>query len=223
MGKNKLAHFEEMKEFANVVQPPNFGEVHPLKGRWASEFFGNSNPIVLELGCGKGEYTLALARRNPNVNYIGVDVKGARIWRGAKTAVEEQMDNVGFLRTKIDFIDHFFDKDEVAELWMTFSDPQPKKPRKRLTSPLFIARYRKFLREGGAINMKIDSELLFDYTIEQIEANGYVIEERSNDIYNGYLDQLDEGWRGLLNEKTYYEAKWLKEGRAIKFLRFTLT
>ena len=170
MGKDKLKRFYELNTFTNVLQP-SLNEIkpaHKIKGKWNLEF-KNDNPIVLELGCGKGEYTVGLAKLNPDVNFIGVDIKGARIWRGAKTTNDENIENVRFLRTKIDFIDHFFTKDEVSDIWLTFSDPQPKRPRKRLTSPLFIDRYKKILCPNGIIHLKTDSNLLYHYTLDEIK------------------------------------------------------
>ena len=173
MGKDKLRRFAENLTFECLVQPEFediFHKDHPLKGRWHEDFFGNDNPVILELGCGKGEYTIALAERNPHNNYIGVDIKGARMWRGAKTATESGMGNVGFLRTRIEFINSFFGRDEVSEIWITFPDPQLKtrRAKKRLTSPLFLEYYARFLRPDGWINLKTDSQHLFGYTGEVI-------------------------------------------------------
>ena len=155
MGKDKLKRFSELNTFTHVLQP-RLNEIkpaHKIKGNWSFEF-KNEAPIVLELGCGKGEYTIGLAKQYPHINFIGVDIKGARIWRGAKTCVEEKIENVRFIRTKVDFIEHFFRENEVSEIWLTFSDPQPKRPRKRLTSPLFIDRYKKILSQNGIIHLK---------------------------------------------------------------------
>ena len=169
MGKDKLKKFAENKTFRCLVQPEFdeiFGKDHPLKGRWHADFFRNDRPIVLELGCGKGEYTVALAADDPARNYIGVDIKGARMWRGAKTATEQGMDNVGFLRTRIEFITSFFAPGEVSELWITFPDPQLKtrRAKKRLTAPPFLACYAQLLAPGGWINLKTDSQHLYRYT-----------------------------------------------------------
>ena len=168
MGKDKLKKFAENKTFRCLVQPEFdeiFGKDHPLKGRWHADFFRNDRPIVLELGCGKGEYTVALAADDPARNYIGVDIKGARMWRGAKTATEQGMDNVGFLRTRIEFITSFFAPGEVSELWITFPDPQLKtrRAKKRLTAPPFLACYAQLLAPGGWINLKTDSQHLYRY------------------------------------------------------------
>ena len=176
MGKDKLKRFAEVETFNNVIQPDikNLDSNHETKGLWHKKF-GNSNSIILELGCGKGEYTVGLAKKFPNMNFIGIDIKGSRIWRGAKTCIEENIQNVFFLRSKVDFINHFFDKNEVSEIWLTFSDPQPKKPRKRLTSPLFIDRYKKILKKEGVIHLKTDSDLLYEYTIDEISSKNYEI------------------------------------------------
>lgn len=204
-----------------MVQP-EFDEIfhrdHPLKGRWHKDFFGNDRPIILELGCGKGEYTTALAQRNPQNNYIGVDIKGARMWRGAKTATENGMGNVGFLRTRIEFINSFFAEGEVAEIWITFPDPQLKTRRasKRLTSPLFLARYARLLREDGAINLKTDSKHLYAYTGAVIRHYGLRCEASEADIYGtGFADET-------LSVKTAYESRFLEMGLPITYTRFSL-
>ncbi|MCI5718340.1 MAG: tRNA (guanosine(46)-N7)-methyltransferase TrmB [Alistipes sp.] len=221
MGKDKLRRFAENLTFKCLVQPEFediFHKDHPLKGRWNADFFGNDRPIILELGCGKGEYTIALARRNPQYNYIGVDIKGARMWRGAKTATEEKMDNVGFLRTRIEFIDSFFAEGEVAEIWITFPDPQLKtrRAKKRLTSPLFLEYYARFLREDGWINLKTDSQHLYGYTNEVIRRFGLPCEVSNNDIYgSGYADET-------LSVKTAYETRFLQLGLPITYTRFSL-
>ena len=167
MGKGKLAKFADMETFSNVFQYPfSTYEAHPftMQGHWRDEYFGNNNPIVLELGCGKGEYAVELARNYPDKNFIGVDIKGARMWTGASQALNEGLKNVAFLRTNIEIIDRFFAKDEVEEIWLTFSDPQMKNPRKRLTSTYFMERYRRFQTDGGTIHQKTDSNFLFTYT-----------------------------------------------------------
>ena len=182
MGKDKLRRWKEIKTFNNVIEN-EFGADCEFKGKWNSLFFKNDNPIVLELGCGKGEYTVGLANRNKNKNYIGVDIKGARIYIGAKEAYTKKLGNVGFLRTRIDFIDRCFEQNEVDEIWLTFSDPQPKKPRKRLTSPLFIERYRNFLKPKGLVHLKTDNSLLYEYSIEEINEKNYPLLYSSSDIY----------------------------------------
>jgi tRNA (guanine-N7-)-methyltransferase len=221
MGKDKLRKFAENLTFENLVQP-EFDDVfrrdHPLKGRWGAEFFGNARPIVLELGCGKGEYTVGLGAADPDRNFIGIDIKGARMWRGAKTATEMGMRNVGFLRTRIEFINSFFGPGEVSELWITFPDPQLKKGRekKRLTSPVFLAYYAGFLAPGGKINLKTDSRELHDYTLEVIAENDLPCEGACADIYGtGLVDPA-------LSLKTTYERRFLAEGKPITYLRFGL-
>ena len=227
MGKGKLAKFAEMAENPLVVECPFWllqKEGFPLKGKWHEEFFKNNNPIVLELGCGRGEYTIGLARRFPDKNFIGVDIKGARMWHGAKTALEEGMKNVAFLRTNIECIAGFFAPDEVAELWLTFSDPQMKKATKRLTSTYFMERYRKFLVDGGLIHVKTDSNFLATYTKYMVEKNGLPLLRCSFDLY-GQLT-TDNGQRtfdpSLTEIRTYYESMWLERGIPIKYLQFQL-
>ena len=221
MGKDKLKRFAENLTFERLIQP-SFAEIfnkdHELKGRWHREFFGNDNPIVLELGCGKGEYTVALAERNPGHNYIGIDIKGARMWRGAKTATENGMNNVGFVRTRIEFINSFFAEGEVDEIWITFPDPQLKtrRAKKRLTSPLFLERYARMLAPEGAINLKTDSQHLYNYTQAVIGHFGLPCEVSNNDIYgSGYADEV-------LSVKTAYEKMFLERGLPITYTRFSL-
>ena len=223
MGKDKLKKFSELNTFTNVLQP-SLNEIQPahkIKGKWNLEF-KNDNPIVLELGCGKGEYTIGLAKRNPDTNFIGVDIKGARIWKGAKTMNDQKIENVRFLRTKIDFIEHFFSKDEVSEIWLTFSDPQPKRPRKRLTSPLFIERYKKFLCPNGTIHLKTDSNLLYNYTLDEIKENNYTIIEKSTNIYNELIPRATKKLQETLSIQTFYESLWLKENKTIKYIAFVI-
>lgn len=221
MGKDKLRRFAENETFACLVQPSFediFGRPHNLRGQWRDAFFGNGNPIVLELGCGRGEYTVALAERNPDRNYIGVDIKGARMWRGAKTATEREMKNVGFIRTRIEFIESFFAGGEVDEIWITFPDPQLKSRRakKRLTSPLFLERYARILSEDGVINLKTDSQHLYNYTNAVIEHYGLPCEVSNADIYgSGYADEV-------LSVKTAYEQMFLERGLPITYTRFSL-
>ncbi len=206
-----------MKNFEHVVQVPyhtiennNFY----LRGKWAKDFFKNENPIVLELGCGKGEYTVELAAMNPNINYIGVDIKGARLWKGAKQAKERELKNVGFLRTNIELIAQFFVENEVAEIWLTFPDPQMKRVRKRLTSTFFLNRYRKFLKPGGIIHLKCDSNFQYTYTRTMVQLNQFEILAETNNLYE---------WQHLtdvLRIKTYYEKQWLDRGITSKYLAF---
>lgn len=221
MGKDKLRRFAENLTFRCMIQPA-FDEIfrhdYPLKGRWNADFFHNDNPIVLELGCGKGEYTVALAERNRNRNYIGIDIKGARMWRGAKTATERGMDNVAFVRTRIEFINSFFAEGEVAEIWITFPDPQLKSRRakKRLTSPLFLEYYARLLAPNGAINLKTDSKHLYNYTQAVIERYGLPCHASQTDIYgSGGVD-------ASLAVKTAYEQMFLSRGLPITYTRFGL-
>lgn len=217
MGKNKLQKFEQMETFPHVFQAP-FGKLSEegfaMKGKWNKEFFKNDNPIVLELGCGKGEYTVALADRNPDVNYIGVDIKGARMWNGAKKAFERGMTNVAFIRTQIELIDHFFVAGEISEIWLTFPDPQMKKVRKRLTSTRFLELYRKFLVENGIVNLKTDSNFQYTYTYEMAKANTLTILENITDVHN--TSEKND----VLNIRTHYEEQWLERGLTIKFISF---
>lgn len=221
MGKNKQRRFQENLTFTNLVQPDFddiFGHDHPLKGRWRDDFFGNDNPVVLELGCGRGEYTVALAARRPDVNHIGVDIKGARMWRGAKTATEAGMKNVGFLRTRIEFINSFFAPGEVNEIWITFPDPQLKKQRvkKRLTSPQFLEYYARFLAPGGTIHLKTDSRHLHEYTKAVIRENNLAVAACGGDIYGAGVADAD------LSIRTAYEEKFLAQGLPITYVRFSL-
>ncbi|MFI3258627.1 MAG: tRNA (guanosine(46)-N7)-methyltransferase TrmB [Rikenellaceae bacterium] len=221
MGKDKLRKFAENLTFKCFVQPEFddiFQKDHPLKGKWREEFFSNTNPIVLELGCGKGEYTVALAERDPNRNYIGIDIKGARMWRGAKSATQRGMSNVGFLRTRIEFINSFFAEGEIDELWITFPDPQLKtrRAKKRLTAPTFLNYYAKMLSEEGVINLKTDSKHLYNYTTEVIRHFSLPCEVSNDDIYgSGYADEV-------LSVKTAYEAMFLQRGLPITYTRFGL-
>ena len=222
MGKDKLKRFSQMLTFENVIQPEiNFySKDDDLKGNW-STVFNNQNPIVLELGCGAGEYTVALAKHYPKRNFIGVDIKGARIWKGAKSAIEEDLDNVRFLRTKVDFVTKFFGENEVDEIWLTFSDPQPKKPKKRLTSNLFIDRYLKFLKPNGVVHLKTDSELLYDFTLEEIKSNGFELLKNITNVYkDSYVDS--QNLKKVLFIKTFYEKKWIELGKTIKYLGFKI-
>ena len=222
MGKDKLKRFSQMLTFENVIQPEiNFySKDDDLKGNW-STVFNNQNPIVLELGCGAGEYTVALAKHYPKRNFIGIDIKGARIWKGAKSAIEEDLDNVRFLRTKVDFVTKFFGENEVDEIWLTFSDPQPKKPKKRLTSNLFIDRYLKFLKPNGVVHLKTDSELLYDFTLEEIKSNGFELLKNITNVYkDSYEDSQD--LKKVLFIKTFYEKKWIELGKTIKYLGFKI-
>jgi tRNA (guanine-N7-)-methyltransferase len=219
VGKNKLAKFEEMERFENVVQVPYKKlqeEDFVLKGKWANDFFKNANPIILELGCGKGEYTVELAEKNSGKNYIGVDIKGARMHVGAKQALVKNLKNVAFLRTNIEIIDHFFADGEVDEIWLTFPDPQMKKTRKRLTSTSFMNLYRKFLKKEGVVHLKTDSNFQFTYTSAMAHLNGFEILAETNNLYESEI--LNE----TLQIKTFYEKQWLSRGITIKYIAFKL-
>ena len=220
MGKGKLAKFADMAENPLVVECPFWklqNEGFALKGKWHSDFFHNDNPIVLELGCGRGEYTVGLAKRFPDINFIGVDIKGSRMWHGAKEALEKGMKNVAFLRTNIECIDGLFAEDEVAEIWLTFSDPQMKKATKRLTSTYFMERYRRFLVDEGIINVKTDSNFLATYTKYMVEKNNLKMEFFTEDLYN--TESVDDA---LTSIQTYYEGMWLERGIPIKYIKFRL-
>lgn len=223
MGKNKLSRFAENATFEHVVQPP-FAELvsgsFPLKGRWNADFFEREAPLVLELGCGRGEYTVGLAGLYPERNFLGVDIKGARIWRGARNAKEAGIENVGFLRTHVDHLLQCFGPQEVDEVWLTFSDPQIGKARKRLTSPLFLERYKQILKPDGLIHLKTDSPLLYEYTLEQVAAHKLRIHERSANVYTDLVTRVPPQEQAVLNIRTYYEQMWLAEGRTIHYVRF---
>jgi len=220
MGKNKLSKFAEMEEFPHVVQVSSHeirsGQPFAMKGRWNEQFFRNTNPIVLELGCGKGEYTVALAEQNPAFNYIGIDIKGARMWTGAKASQARGLTNVGFLRTNIEMIAHFFAPGEVQEIWLTFPDPQMKKVTKRLTATNFLANYGKFLKPGGLIHLKTDSPFLFTYTRVMVELNRFPVQVLIEDVHA--LAPPDP----VLSILTYYEQQWISRGLTIKYIQFEL-
>lgn len=223
MGKGKLEKFAEMETFKNVFQYPfSVLENVPfdMKGHWCDDYFKNNHPIVLELGCGKGEYTVGLARLFPDVNFIGVDIKGARMWTGAKQALAEGLDNVAFLRTNIEMIDRFFASDEVREIWLTFSDPQMKNARKRLSSTYFMNRYRRFLVDGGVVHLKTDSNFLFTYTSLMVEKNQLPLLQKTADLY--HTADVDEATRRILSIQTYYESMWMERGLNIKYIKFRL-
>ena len=224
MGKGKLAKFADMETYGNVFQfPYSTYDEHPftMQGRWREQYFGNDNPIVLELGCGKGEYTVELARNYPGKNFIGVDIKGARMWTGATQALNEGLRNVAFLRTNIEIIDRFFSADEVQEIWLTFSDPQMKNPRKRLTSTWFMERYRRFLTDGGLLHLKTDSNFLFTYTTLMAEKNLLPVDFRTTDLYHDPLS-AENVEPATLSVQTYYEQMWIARGLNIKYMRWHL-
>lgn len=223
MGRGKLAKFADMERYENVFEYPySVVEQKPfdMKGHWREQYFKNDGPIVLELGCGRGEYTVELAKRFSEINFIGVDIKGARMWSGATQALEEKLPNVAFLRTNIEIIDRFFDVDEVQEIWLTFSDPQMKSVRKRLTSTYFMERYRKFLTDGGLIHLKTDSNFLFTYTSYMVQRNCLPLLFSTEDLY--HTDGLDEQTQSILGIKTYYESQWIERGLNIRYMKFRL-
>ena len=220
MGKNKLARWTEFGSYDNVIQPlirDVAGRDHPIKGRWNSELFKNNNPIVLELGCGKGEYSVGLAENFPDKNFIGIDIKGARMWRGAKTANEKNLPNVAFLRTRIEFINSFFSRDEVDEIWITFPDPHPgaRNSNKRLTSPWFLNTYRLFLKDKGLIHLKTDNKELYEFTMRTLAYNNLQTIFSTNDLYSEQSDNI-------LSIKTHYEKIYLTSGIRITYLSFRL-
>ncbi|EAS20362.1 tRNA (guanosine(46)-N7)-methyltransferase TrmB [Nonlabens mediterrranea] len=218
--KNKLKRFNENETFDNVIQPTReeMTTAFEWKGKWA-QFFKNDNPITLELGCGKGEYTIDLARKYPNRNFIGVDIKGARFWRGAKTAIEEGLNNVAFLRTQIELVEYAFGKNEIDEIWITFPDPQIKykRTKHRMTNPEFLAKYKNILVEGGFINLKTDSEFMHGYTLGLLQGLGEDIIFAHHDIYT-HTEAPEE----VVSTQTFYEKQYLEQGKAITYLKFRL-
>ncbi len=216
--KNKLKRFKENLNFTNLIQPTRDDLIEKnfeLRGKWNS-FFKNDNPIVLELGCGKGEYTTELAKLNPNKNYIGIDIKGARIWKGAKESIQNNLNNVCFIRTQIELIDKIFFKQEISEIWITFPDPQQKIQRKkhRLTNVVFMSMYKKILKKGGVVNLKTDSEFLHGYTLGIIEGMGIDPIFSNHDIYSN-----NNAPKEVLDIKTFYEKKFI-DSKKITFLKF---
>lgn len=218
--KNKLKRFKENETFKNVIQPTreevttNFS----YKGKWHS-FFDNTNPIIVELGCGKGEYTIALARKNPNKNYIGIDIKGARFWRGAKTAIEENLPNVAFVRTQIELVDLIFAENEVSEIWITFPDPQIKfqRTKHRMTNTSFLKKYHTVLNENGIVNLKTDSEFMHGYTLGLLQGAGHEILYANHNVYNNAGAPKE-----VIETQTFYENQYLKVGKPITYLQFKL-
>ena len=223
MSKNKLKKFAEMETFHNVfqcgAQEVETSAVLAMAGHWRENYFKNNNPIVLELGCGRGEYTVGLAKRNPDKNHIGIDIKGARMWAGAKQAELEGISNVAFLRTNIEMLCRFFATDEVDEIWITFPDPQMKKATKRLTSTYFMERYRQVLRPEGVIHLKTDSPFLYTYTEAMVIENNYPIAVNTNNLYEADASFKIEEARCL---QTHYEKQWLDRGLTIKYIAWKL-
>ena len=224
MGKNKIARFEENKILPNVIQPTReeaLNQFH-LKGKWKKEIFKNENPIVLELGCGKGEYSVGLAKSFPEKNFIGIDIKGARFWFGAKEAVENNINNVAFLRTQIELVDYFFEENEVEEIWITFPDPQIKyrRTKHRLTHPDFLNRYKKILKPGGIIHLKTDSEFLHGYTLGLLQGLGYEILTAHHDIYGA--PEYEPNTPLLREVRTYYEELFSAKGKTITYIKFRI-
>ncbi len=220
--KNKLKRFEENDTFKNVFQPTReevVGEMFPLKCKWNSDFFKNNNPIIVELGCGKGEYTIGLAQQNPDKNYIGIDVKGARFWRGAKSAVEAKMNNVAFVRTQIELVDYIFANQEVDEIWITFPDPQIKykRTKHRMTNSEFLQLYKKILKPDGIVNLKTDSEFMHGYTLGLLHGEGHEVLYANHNVY------VNEGSpKEVTDFQTFYENQYLEKNKAITYLKFKI-
>ena len=220
MTKRKLKKFAENITFPNLVQP-SFDEIKNglhLQGLWAPDFFGNPNPVILELGCGKGEYTVGLAEQNNQRNYLGVDIKGARLWAGCKAALEKKLNNAGFIRTEIGFIDNCFSRREISEIWLTFPDPYPKRrsEKKRLTSPWFLARYAKILKPDAVIHLKTDNLFLFNYTLEVIRSGNHKLHFETYNLYNSDFEGEAR------NIRTFYEQQFLEQGLSICYIQFSL-
>ena len=218
--KNKLKRFRENDTFTNVIQPvrQEVLDGFTLKGKWNTHF-GNDNPITLELGCGKGEYTIALARKNPNINYIGIDVKGERFWRGAKTALEENLNNVVFIRTQIELIDLLFEENEVSEIWITFPDPQIKytRTKHRMTTSPFLKKYHHVLKPDGVVNLKTDSEFMHGYTLGLLHGEGHEVIYAHHDVYKNAHSPTE-----VVNTQTFYESKYLETEKAITYIKFKI-
>ena len=220
--KNKLKRFKENETFENVFQPTReevVGGDFPLKGKWNSDFFKNDHPIIVELGCGKGEYTIGLAEKNPNINYIGIDVKGARFWRGAKTAVDSGMKNTAFVRTQIELLDFIFDTHEIAEIWITFPDPQIKykRTKHRMTNSEFLQLYKKILVADGCVNLKTDSEFMHGYTLGLLHGEGHEVLYANHNVYKNEGSPSE-----VTGIQTFYEKQYLEVNKAITYIRFKI-
>ena len=220
--KNKLKRFRENESFTNVVQPSREELIHnnyPLKGNWNSKFFNNNNPIVLELGCGKGEYSVALAQAYPDKNFIGIDIKGARFWRGAKTALEEGLKNIGFVRTQIELIDHLFAENEIDEIWITFPDPQIKykRTKHRLTNTEFLQKYKYILKPDGLVNLKTDSEFMHGYTLGLLHGEGHEVIQANHNVYKS-----EDSPKEVTGIQTFYEKQYLEKGKPITYIQFKI-
>lgn len=220
--KNKLKRFRENEQFTNVIQPSReelTANSFELKGNWSKDFFKNDHPVVLELGCGKGEYTVALARQNPDKNFIGIDIKGARFWRGAKTAIEDGLENVAFIRTQIELIEYIFAKQEVSEIWITFPDPQIKykRTKHRLTNADFLKRYKEVLKENGLMHLKTDSEFMHGYTLGLLHGQGQEVLYAHHDIYKNEYSPKE-----VTGIQTFYEKQYLEKGKPITYIQFKI-
>jgi tRNA (guanine-N7-)-methyltransferase len=220
--KNKLKRFSENETFNNVFQPTReevVSDSFSLKGNWNSSFFKNNNPIIVELGCGKGEYSVGLAQKNPDVNYIGIDVKGARFWRGAKTAIDEGMHNVAFVRTQIELINFIFGENEISEIWITFPDPQIKykRTKHRMTNSEFLQQYKKVLKPDGVVNLKTDSEFMHGYTLGLLHGEGHEVLYANHNVYKNEGSPLE-----VTEIQTFYEKQYLEINKAITYIRFKI-
>jgi tRNA (guanine-N7-)-methyltransferase len=225
VGHRKLKKFAEVAEFQNVIQThlfPEDGVVFPLMGKWKTDYFKNDNPITLEVGCGRGEYTVGLARRFRNRNFIGMDIKGARIWKGAKAALEENLTNVAFIRNRIDFVETYFAPGEVSEIWIPFPDPQPNKEQKRLVAAPFIKRYRNIAPAGAIVHLKTDNADLYEYALEQVTEHKYPLLCSSGNVYSDEKNLGAERFALLTEIQTYYEKLFLTIGSKIHYVEFTI-
>lgn len=220
--KNKLKRFRENETFNNVFQPTReelVNQNYILKGKWNTSYFKNNNSLILELGCGKGEYSVALAQKYPNKNFIGIDIKGARFWRGAKTAIEENLQNIAFIRTQIELIDYIFAENEVDEIWITFPDPQIKykRTKHRMTNSVFLQKYKKVLKKDGVVNLKTDSEFMHGYTLGLLHGEGHEVIYSNHDVYKQEGSPED-----VTNIQTFYESQYLEQNKPITYIRFKI-